>query len=69
MSISRVELSYPVQEGKQDQLQFAPYIFVVHLKIVLQIGETATELFYEIPQNFLRENITMIISKIRKFNR
>lgn len=40
-----VNNAYPVQERKQNNLQFVPHIVVIHLEIILGIWEVPTYLF------------------------
>lgn len=40
-----VNSAYPVQERKQNNLQFVPHIVVIHLEIILGIWEVPTYLF------------------------
>lgn len=39
--------NYPVQEWKQDDLQLVPHILIIHLKIILWVGEIPANLHHQ----------------------
>ena len=44
---------YPMQKRKQDNLQLVPHILIVHLKVILWIGQILSDLYVQSSKTYI----------------